>query len=612
MPAIQDIQLYIEQQRELIRIEKDAQNQRYGSTVNAQSLKELRQLGLIIHPLKITHRYFGLGDFPLLDFQFVYGTDRSLFKGGTSIEMFGVDGQLVPAQLMDIDDKGGSIKLLSEDFPDWIEEKGIGMKIAPDNRTFGVMDKIMIQLQQGENENLKLFANYLTGKYTTSVEKFEISHATNLNESQQNAIQSIMGLSGVMILHGPPGTGKTTTIAHAVQELKVQGKKVVAGAPSNAAVDHLTRQLISLGINVVRLGNNTKIQEDILPFTPEGIIENAPESKQIKKLKKQAEEYRKLASQYKRNFGKEEREQRSLLYKEVKSIRKEINALRKFVLNKTIENADVICGTPIALYDDLPEGYSADMAILDESGQCIQPLAWCVMKFAKNIVFVGDPFQLPPTLIADQAMKLPAGRSILEAFFDKEQLTVLLDTQYRMDEQICSFSNSYFYENKLKSATPSTENSLLFYDTAGSGAEESNDENSGSRINKGEVDLILQFLQTDYAKNIHWSIISPYQGQVSLLKEQAELKSNRISTVDSFQGQEDEGIILSLVRSNHEQKIGFLNDYRRMNVAITRAKKRLVIFADSATIGNDPFYKQWIEHIEKLNAYHSAFELMYS
>jgi superfamily I DNA and/or RNA helicase len=450
---------------------------------------------------------------------------------------------------------------------------------------------------------------YFTTNRLSSVEKETPYSNQQLNKSQNTAVESLLNLNGVLIVHGPPGTGKTTVIAQAAKALCNEGKKLIATAPSNAAVDHLTRKLAQTGLKVLRLGNNTKIEADILPFTNEGMLSDSPYAKQIKKLRIQLNEYRKLAQQYKRNFGKEEREQRNLLYKETRTIKKEIQELQAFANAKFIEDADVICGTPVALCDDLPEKHIADTLIIDEASQLQQALAWCVMKFAKNMVIAGDPFQLPPTNIGEHGTN-PAATSFLEAFHDAGFPKVFLEIQYRMDGQIAAFSSRYFYQDKLQSDLPYTSNALYFFDTAGSDAQEETDA-SGSKLNVVEADFIVHYLEKFNSIASSWTLLSPYQGQLNILRDREALNNYRKASIDSFQGQEDEGIILSLVRSNTSQKIGFLKDYRRINVALTRAKKKLIIFADSSTIGKDPFYQQMLDFIEKNANYKSVFELMY-
>ena len=606
-----DLSTYLSLQRHLIQLEKKAQDERYGKELNNQSLKELKQIGAALHPLKVKHTYFGAGDYPQLDFEFLHPVDLAQFRAGTPVVCFVMDEGETEAALIDIHEKGGVLRLRGDDFPDWIEERGLGIKIAPDNHTFDVMSHVLRKLELGEHTILKQHVKSLQRESNLTTHRNTIALSNQLNESQQTAVNAILNLDGILILHGPPGTGKTTTLTHAIHELVKDEKTVIASAPSNAAVDHLTRQLAQQGISVIRLGNNIKISDDLHPFTPEGILERSEEQKQIKKLKKQAEEYRKMAGQYKRKFGKEEREQRTLLYKEVKSIRHEIKSLRNFVLEKAKSNAAVITGTPVALYDELGPDFIADYAILDEAGQCQDPLGWAVAQYGKNWVLAGDPFQLPPTFISGEIAHKQVGTSILDTLYESPVEVHFLDTQYRMDKTICGFSNNWFYNDKLISATPESTEPLRFFDTAGSGFEEGFDHESGSRYNEGEIKAIAHFLALDDNKAVHWTIITPYQGQIRKLKESEALHKYRISTIDSFQGQEDEGVIISLVRSNSEQEIGFLRDYRRINVALTRAKKHLVVFGDSATIGVDPFFAQFLEYCEKNDGYHSVFELVY-
>jgi superfamily I DNA and/or RNA helicase len=609
MPIIENFVDYIQQQINFIHKEKEAQIQQFGAVLSSDKLKEMKQAGVFISGLRIVHTYYGLGDYPLLDFQFLYPVNTIQFKPGSSIELVSSDGISCSAKLIDISEKRCTIKLVQEDFPDWIDEKGLGIKLCPDYRTLSLMEKEMANLLTKEGKTNNLILPFFTTNRLITIEKESRYLNQQLNKSQINAVESMLNLNGILIVHGPPGTGKTTVIAQAAKALSGQGKKLIATAPSNAAVDHLTRKLVQSGLKVLRLGNNTKIETDILPFTNEGMLINSTYAKQIKKLRIQLNEYRKLAQQYKRNFGKEEREQRNLLYKEARTIKKEIQKLQAFANTKFIEEADVICGTPIALCDDLPENHVTDTLIIDEASQLQQALAWCVMKFAKNMVIVGDPFQLPPTNIGEHGTNA-AARSFLEAFHEAGFPKVFLEIQYRMDGQIAAFSSRYFYQNKLQSALPCTSNALYFFDTAGSDTQEEIDA-SGSKLNSVEADFIVHYLQKHNSMASSWTLLSPYQGQLNLFRGQEALNDYRKASIDSFQGQEDEGIILSMVRSNTSQKIGFLKDYRRINVALTRAKKKLIIFADSSTIGQDPFYQQLLDFIEKNANYKSVFELIY-
>ena len=249
--------------------------------------------------------------------------------------------------------------------------------------------------------------------------------------------------------------------------------------------------------------------------------------------------------------------------------------------------------------------------MLDEAGQSIEALAWVIFPFAKSWVLAGDPFQLPPTVLSNEAGRIGLSISILEHSFRNCQDVFFLDTQYRMRKSIADFSSNYFYQSKL--ITPENQFDILqhitFYDTAGTSFEEQMGQNGTSLMNEGELDVIQKLLESEQIDTKKCAFISPYSGQVQLAKEL--LSSDiLISTIDSFQGQEKEIIILSLVRSNSDVVIGFLKDYRRMNVALTRAKEQLFVIGDSATIGQDEFYANFLAYVEQVNGYRSAWELL--
>ena len=348
----------------------------------------------------------------------------------------------------------------------------------------------------------------------------------------------------------------------------------------------------------------------IYSHTAEGKLANSKQQKEIKELKKRAEEFRRMALKYKRSFGKAEREQRNLLFAEVKNIRAEIKNLQAYNEGKLYETAQVILGTPIGLYDARLRKYKFDTLVIDEAGQCIEPMAYCIFPLASKYVLAGDHLQLPPTVLSMEATKLGFAKSVLEIGIGNIKNTYLLDTQYRMQSSIAGFSSNYFYEGKLTTAEHlrSADKNIVFIDTAGSGFNETNGSNGMSLQNEGELKIIEKLLESENINIETLAIISPYAGQVNAIKEKLNHKI-RISTIDSFQGQEKEIIILSLVRSNDEGEIGFLKDYRRMNVAITRAKQKLFVIGDSATIGADNFYNAFLNYIETDGVYRTVWEM---
>jgi ATP-dependent RNA/DNA helicase IGHMBP2 len=595
-----------------IELEEKEQVKRY-SLDQQHTLRSLKAEGLALHPIIVVRKNFGYADYPEISFKLNFPPEANLFKDGAVIECFIAGEEPVKGVLISLDGKNGEFRLFAPDFPDWIEDDGVGIKLSPDTRTTSIMKKVLNELENNK-PLFKLFEQLHDDAVITSSTPPIKNNSLNfrnrdLNESQQQAVTVITQNEQITIIHGPPGTGKTTTLIEGVIQLIKNGEKVLVSAPSNTAVDNISKGLIQQGVKLLRVGNASKADEMIFAHTPEGKLINSKQQKEIKQLKQRAEEFRRMALKYKRSFGKAEREQRQLLFKEVKNIRIEIKKLQAYNEEKLFEEADVIAGTPIGIYDAGIDHHHFHTLILDEAGQCIEPLAWCIFPLAEKIVLAGDHWQLPPTVLNHEAARLGFNRSILEITIKTVNTVLLLNTQYRMKEVIAGFSSNYFYNNQLLNP-PHLQNTgthISFIDTAGSGYHEEHGADGSSLQNKGELAIVQKLLETEELDPLKTAFISPYAGQVAAAKEIFP-KEMRISTIDSFQGQEKENIILSLVRSNDDGDIGFLKDYRRMNVAITRAKEQLFVIGDSATIGADAFYNAFLTYIEKNGVYRTVWE----
>lgn len=589
---------YFENLTKAIHLEEKEQMNRYNLDGNT-SLKALKQLGVAIHPLKVSNKTYGYADYPEVVFHTTYPTDTSSFRDGDQVEVFCMGEEAVKGVLLQNEGRKFTVRMFAPDFPDWLEDGNTGLKLAPDTRTTQVMLK-----------GLELVDNWIAEYERQEPTSFSGNIQWNneeLNESQKKCIQDLLtNPKERSIVHGPPGTGKSTTLVELVQQLVAKGEKVLLTAPSNAAVNHLVR-LLQDKVNVLRVGNQTKVDEDLQNVTIEGMWRSAPEATTLKKWKRQADELRKMAHQYKRNFGKDERDQRKLILREVSSLRKEIKGFQKDVERTWLEKAQVIAGTPIGLNDTQPDYFHYDSLLMDEASQCLEPLLWCIQPFAKRVILAGDHCQLPPTILSNESAKLGLNISALERFQKEGEESHLLNTQYRMPPELIAFSNAEFYDNRLLSHQSSDPEALYFYDTVGTEAEEQRDEESSSTKNPGEVQFISTLIEQQGLSPTNTAIVTPYSAQVELLR--AQFKGWKISTVDSFQGQEADNIIISMVRSNDEGKLGFLTDYRRMNVALTRAKKKLFVFGNSALLGTDSFYERMLNKVDELNGYHSCWEL---
>lgn len=596
-----------------IDLEEKEQAKRY-SLDQQHPLKVLKAEGLALHPIIVTKKNFGYADYPEVSFRLGFPAETSLFKDGAAIECFIAGEEPIKGVLVNLDGKAGEFRLFAPDFPDWIEDDGVGIKLAPDTRTTQIMKNVLKGLEN--NKPLyKLFEqlhslvptpDQVRGGQFSSAINF---HNKRLNESQQQAVTAIAQNPQVTIVHGPPGTGKTTTLIEAIFQLTKAGEKILVSAPSNTAVDNIAKGLIQQGVKVLRVGNTSKVDPVIFSHTPEGRLANSKQLKEIKQLKIRAEEFRKMALKYKRSFGKAEREQRNLLFKEVKNIRAEIRKLQAYNEEKLFEEAEVIAGTPVGLNDADIIKLNFNTLVIDEAGQCIEPLAWCIFPLAEKIVLAGDHWQLPPTVLSHEAAKLGFNRSILEIAMTRIPAIFLLNTQYRMRQAIAGFSSNYFYNDLLLTAIhlQNTGTHICFVDTAGSGYNEKRGSDGTSLQNEGELRIVQKLLEEESLNSSTTAFISPYSGQVAAAKETLPA-GMRVSTIDSFQGQEQENIIVSLVRSNDDGDIGFLKDYRRMNVAITRAKERLFVIGDSATIGADAFYNAFLTYVEKHGSYRTVWE----
>ena len=595
-----------------VDLEEKEQANRYKLD-QQHSLKSLKAEGLALHPISVTRKSFGYADYPEISFRLNFPAETNLFRDGAAIECFITGEEPVKGLLMNLDGKSGEFRLFAPDFPEWIEDAGVGIKLAPDQRTTAIMKKALNDVAN-DPKLLKLFEE-IHGERNAATDQHSSNHSNinyynhSLNTSQQQAVAAITENESISIVHGPPGTGKTTTLIEAIAQLINKNEKLLVSAASNTAVDHLAKGLIKQGLKILRVGNMTKVDAEIFAHTPEGRLNNSREQKEIKQLKIRAEEFRKMALKYKRSFGKAERDQRNLLFKEVKTIRTEIKKLQSYNEEKLFAEADVILGTPVGLHDAKIDKISFDTLVIDEAGQCIEPLAWCIFPLADKYVLAGDHLQLPPTVLSTEAAKLGLNRSVLETAIDHVPAVYLLDTQYRMRHSIAGFSSAYFYKGLLNTASHLADSGvhMTFIDTAGSGYNEVHGPDGVSLQNEGELRIAALLMENENLDPAATAFISPYSGQATAAKEQLPA-GMRISTIDSFQGQEKENIILSLVRSNDEGEIGFLKDYRRMNVALTRAKEKLFVIGDSATLGGDAFYNAFLEYAEKSGVYRTVWE----
>lgn len=436
-----------------------------------------------------------------------------------------------------------------------------------------------------------------------------------LNPAQEKAVNEVLWAKDVAIVHGPPGTGKTTTLVEAIYETLRRESQVLVCAQSNMAVDWICEQLVDRGINVLRIGNPTRVNDKMLSFTYERKFENHPDYTQLWAIRRNI---RLLYDQRKKSSNKE-------------SVSRKINALKEKageiefrIKYHLFGDARVIACTLTGSANKVLTGMKYNTLLIDEAAQALEPACWIAIRKASRVIFAGDHKQLPPTIKCYEAAKEGLSETLMEKIARrKPEVVTLLTTQYRMNEAIMKFSSDYFYQGEVKSAPEVKYRSILDFDTpiewVNTNSEENREQtvNDGKgRLNKLEGMQTLQQLKQYISKigkdrlleeRIDFGIITPYRAQVQylrqLIRKDKEMKPFRplltINTVDGFQGQERDVIIISLVRSNDKGKIGFLTDLRRMNVAITRARMKLIILGDVETLCKHPFYKALYQYVLK-------------
>lgn len=609
------MQARIHNLKKAIEFERQAELDRYAELINGQSIKDRIAAGITLYPVDFSNEQYTAFDDLLLEFKINENQDPYQFSSNGKVCLFSENNTETLEGIV-ASFKNGilSIQLENNEKPDWIKSGKIGLNALPDTRTADIQLATLRTIEAGELPLTTRFYK-IGAKQEYSVEQLEFD---GFNPSQNKAINHLMANNPFHIIHGPPGTGKTKTLVKAIVQMAAAGKRVMVAAPSNAAVDNITIAIARENSSLVRMGNSFKIAENVQHFTLKSQVLNSPFMDVVKRLKKEAEAIRKKAFKYKRNFDKEAYQERKRLRKELKEIRHDIRKIEQEMSLGFINSAQIITGTFIGLQHKNLRHLNFDAVFVDEAGQAVEPSIWTVSHYAPKLFMAGDPCQLPPTLFTNKATSLGLGISLIEQGIKLGIPTTLLDVQYRMNHKIMQFSNTQFYEGKL-TAHESVSNQTLasdeyetieFIDTAGCGYSETRDE-SGGISNLGEVEIIQKRLAEIILDKISVGIISPYRRQVSLIEESIIEQENNAQTIDSFQGQEKDLIIVSLVRSNENGTIGFLKDYRRMNVALTRAKKKLIIIGDSATVGNDTFYKELLDYIEKEGTYRSAWEYIY-
>lgn len=628
---------YFKKLLDLLKIERNEDREQYKRLTESSSVAERRANGLTWFPVAIRGSEIGRGDYLTIELERTTHQDIfHQFRSGMPAVFFtNHDPKKDRIEGIISHQNGNKLKITIKDdeLPEWSKDGKLGVDILFDDNSYDEMNDALKTASDLREKNP--FIQVLTGQKSPTF-KQNTNHylGKNLNESQSNAVDKILSANELAIVHGPPGTGKTTTLIQAIKALiKQENQKILVVAPSNTAVDLLSEKLSAEGLNVLRVGNPARVSERLQKLTLEAKMAEHDYLKETKRLKKQAMEFKNMAHKYKKSFGKSERDQRKALFDEAHKIMKEVGNTEQYIIDDIVSKTQVITATLVGANHYTIRNLAYNTVVIDEAGQALEPACWIPILKAKKVILAGDHCQLSPTIKSNEAAKNGLSKTLLEKCIELHpEAVTLLEQQYRMNSTIMGYSSKVFYQDKLK-AHESVANSLLFdndfpllfIDTAGCGFEEKLEGTSSTNPDEAaftfkHINLFINELSKKHADENFPSIavISPYKQQINLLKTQFEhspdlqkYKENiSVNTIDSFQGQERDVVYISLTRSNDKGEIGFLSDIRRMNVAMTRARKKLVVIGDSATLGQHSFYADFIEYTEKKGGYVSAWEFM--
>ena len=623
----------LQQQRLLLQMEYAAEKDAFRKQTEEMGLMRKVKRGDAWYPLKMGKSYYNSLNQLVVEV-FRQGDDETEhnFEFGRPVCFFSTNG----ADKVKYFNFTGTVSYVDGDrmvvaVPDngqLIDVQGaenVGIQLFFDETSYKMMFEALDRVMRAKGR-LGYLRDLFYSHQPAETFSFAPMHFTYLNRTQEDAVNKVLQAKDVAIVHGPPGTGKTTTLVEAIYETLRRENQVLVCAQSNMAVDWISEKLVDRGINVLRIGNPTRVNDKMLSFTYERRFEAHPDYELLWAIRKAI---RDLRAHRKRGDDK--------YHQKLERLKERAIELEIRINAQLFGEARVIASTLVGSANRLLEGQKFGTLFIDEAAQALEAACWIPIRRVSRVIFAGDHCQLPPTVKSFAAMKAGLGKTLMERIVDNHPETVtLLKMQYRMNEEIMRFSSDWFYGNQVESAPEVKYRSILDLDIPMSWIDTSEfSENSGfsdypdisfkeefvgesfGRINKAEAELTLLVLEQYFQKigkqrildeRLDVGVISPYRAQVQylrrLLKKKEFFKPYRslisVNTVDGFQGQERDIILISLVRANDEGQIGFLRDLRRMNVAITRARMKLIILGDASTMTRHPFYKRLYDYIEAL------------
>ena len=624
-----------------LRLEKEADLEYYRKKILNASLEDRKRDGLCWHPVSLSGQRYSLAEKVVVR---VTRPDqhqpRGAFQSGKIVSLFAHPSgeRAISGVVNDVNKATMTITLNTRSLPDWAQHGSLGVDLLFDEMAYREMEKAVKAVIEAKRPRLKELREILLGHAPAHFSSMPAPPVPTLNDSQNRALDQVIRAQDVAIVHGPPGTGKTTTLVQAIVQTAYVEEQVLVCAPSNAAVDLLTEKLTDEGLSVVRIGHPARVDDTNFSRTIDAQIASHPYYKDLKTLRRRAEEFRELGLKHKRKYGASERNQRRHLLKESSQLRDEAQQLEHYIVADIFAKSQVVACTLVGAANSMLKGYRFQTVFIDEAAQALEAASWIPVLKCERVILAGDHFQLPPTVKSYEAARQGLSETLFEKCIERHQqssppsVDTLLQVQYRMNELIMRFSSRYFYQDALvahqsvRHATLAQQPPVTWLDTAGCGFADQTEAETMSTYNPEEAQLVRTHflrmmdevgLDALLEQRTSIGIIAPYKAQVRVLTElfaedealQPLQDQLTIDTVDAFQGRERDVIYISLVRSNAKGEIGFLSDIRRINVAMTRARQMLVMVGDSATLGSHPFYGKLLDYINEIEAYRSAFEL---
>lgn len=617
--------LYLQRQYELLKMEYEYEKEQFRQQTEAMGIGRKIKRGMCWYPLNIGRSYYNALDQLVVEVERREDTDiEHVFEYGRPVCFFSQDmsGKLsylnFVATVNYVDEDRMVVILPNADALLALQSREmLGVQLYFDETSYRLMFEAQRQVISAKNNRLAELRDIFHGSRPLSVFTFQPVRFPWLNHTQEEAVNKVLHAKDVAIVHGPPGTGKTTTLVEAIYETLHRENQVLVCAQSNMAVDWISEKLVDRGVSVLRVGNPSRVNDKMLSFTYERRFESHPDYPQLWSIRKAIRE---LYARIRRASDRES------VRTKINSLKDRATELEIRISESLFSEARVIACTLVSSANRVLMGQKYGTVFIDEAAQALEPACWIAIRKADRVILAGDHCQLPPTVKCIEALRQGLGDTLMQSVVkNKPEAVSLLKVQYRMNDAIMRFSSEWFYGGMLQSAPEVKYRSILDFDTpiewVNTEGMDCNEEFVGEsygRINKAEAELSVNQLKSYITKigrgrfideRIDVGLISPYKAQVQylrqLLKKDSFFKPYRsvitVNTVDGFQGQERDVILISLVRANEDGQIGFLNDLRRMNVAITRARMKLIILGDASTLTRHPFYRRFYEYIGTLS-----------